>query len=94
MKYVIIGASAAGINGAENLRRFDKDSEITIISKDSDVYSRCILHHYIGKMRDVKQLSFVDEDFFEKNKINWIKNNNVISLRSEERRVGKECVST
>ena len=31
MKYVVIGASAAGINGAENLRRMDPNGEITVI---------------------------------------------------------------
>ncbi|MDX8336018.1 MULTISPECIES: NAD(P)/FAD-dependent oxidoreductase [Cetobacterium] len=80
MKYVIIGASAAGINGAENLRALDKDGEIILISKDTHVYSRCILHHYIGEMRDVDGINFVDKDFFEKNNINWIKGREVISL--------------
>ncbi|MGL4867321.1 MAG: NAD(P)/FAD-dependent oxidoreductase, partial [Cetobacterium sp.] len=80
MKYVIIGASAAGINGAENLRALDKDGEIILISKDTEVYSRCILHHYIGNMRDVEGINFVDKDFFEKNNINWMKGREVVSL--------------
>ncbi|MGL5053521.1 MAG: NAD(P)/FAD-dependent oxidoreductase [Cetobacterium sp.] len=80
MKYVIIGASAAGINGAENLRALDKDAEITLISEDTAIYSRCILHHYIGNMRDVEGINFVDKDFFEKNMINWIKGKAVTSL--------------
>ncbi|MGL4946104.1 MAG: NAD(P)/FAD-dependent oxidoreductase [Cetobacterium sp.] len=80
MRYVIIGASAAGINGAENLRALDKDGEIILISKDTKVYSRCILHHYIGNMRDVQGINFVDEDFFEKNNINWMKGREVVSL--------------
>lgn len=80
MKYVIIGASAAGVNGAENLRRLDKTAEIIMISEDSHIYSRCILHHYIGEIRNIKQLNFVSEDFFEKNNINWIKNKKVIML--------------
>ncbi|MGL5428258.1 MAG: NAD(P)/FAD-dependent oxidoreductase [Cetobacterium sp.] len=80
MKYVIIGASAAGINGAENLRALDKAAEIVLISKDTEVYSRCILHHYIGNMRDVEGINFVDKDFFEKNRINWKKGREVTAL--------------
>ncbi|WP_448821215.1 NAD(P)/FAD-dependent oxidoreductase [Cetobacterium sp.] len=85
MKYVIIGASAAGINGAENLRALDKNADITLISKDTHIYSRCILHHYIGGMRDLKEINFVDEDFFEKNNIKWIKGKKVISLNKDEK---------
>lgn len=87
MKYVIIGASAAGINGAENLRTLDKNADITLISKDTNIYSRCILHHYIGGMRDVDGINFVDKDFFEKNNINWIKGREVISLNENEKTI-------
>ncbi|MGL4210040.1 MAG: NAD(P)/FAD-dependent oxidoreductase, partial [Cetobacterium somerae] len=87
MKYVIIGASAAGINGAENLRALDKNVDITLISKDTDIYSRCILHHYIGGMRDLEGINFVDKDFFEKNNINWLKGREVISLNEKEKTI-------
>ncbi|MBC2850399.1 NAD(P)/FAD-dependent oxidoreductase [Cetobacterium sp. 8H] len=87
MRYVIIGASAAGINGAENLRRLDKESEIVLISEDDKVYSRCILHHYISSKRNVEELNFVDPDFFEKNKINWIKGKKVVSLSDEKKEI-------
>jgi NADPH-dependent 2,4-dienoyl-CoA reductase/sulfur reductase-like enzyme len=36
--YVILGASAAGINGVRELRRLDKDADITLISKDDKEY--------------------------------------------------------
>ena len=49
MRYVVIGASAAGISGAKTLRELDKEAEIVLVSKDENVYSRCILHHYISK---------------------------------------------
>ena len=48
MKYVVIGASAAGVNGIRELRKLDKECEIVLISKDKDIYSRCILHRYLG----------------------------------------------
>lgn len=54
MKYVVLGASASGVNGARELRNLDKEAEITLISKDDKIYSRCILHHYMEGIRDVK----------------------------------------
>jgi len=74
MKYVVLGASASGINGAQELRNLDKEAEITLISKDDKIYSRCILHHYMEGIRDVKKLEFVEDDFINKNNIKWIKN--------------------
>ncbi|MGL6064587.1 MAG: NAD(P)/FAD-dependent oxidoreductase [Fusobacteriaceae bacterium] len=84
MKYVILGASAAGINGAATLRELDKNAEIILISTDDKVYSRCMLHLYIGNERDVEHLNFVSKDFFEKNSITWLKNKTVTSLNSKE----------
>ncbi len=73
MKYVIIGSSAAGVNGARELRRLDKECEIVLISKDRNIYSRCILHHYLGGARDLEKLSFVEPDFVERYGIRWLK---------------------
>lgn len=73
MKYVVLGASAAGINGVRELRNLDKDADINLISKDDKIYSRCILHNYMEGIRDVKRLEFVEDDFIRKNNINWIK---------------------
>ena len=34
-RYIVIGASAAGISGAKTLREIDKDAEIILVSKDT-----------------------------------------------------------
>lgn len=85
MKYVIIGASAAGISGAETLRRLDDKCEITLVSEDKFVYSRCMLHHYVSNHRNLEQLSFIDKDFFGNNRVNWIKGRAVKSVKSNEK---------
>jgi len=54
MRYIIIGASAAGISAARTLRSLDSDCEIVVISKDKDVYSRCMLHLVISGEREIK----------------------------------------
>lgn len=80
MKYVVLGASASGINGVRQLRNLDKEAEITLISKDDKIYSRCILHHYMEGIRDIKRLEFVEDDFINKNNIEWIKGNEAVKI--------------
>lgn len=87
MKYVIIGASAAGINGARELRRLDKDSQIVLISEDKEIYSRCILHHYLAGKRSLKQLSFAEPDFAEKFQVEWMKGRSCIRVCPREKKV-------
>ena len=84
MRYIVVGASAAGISGAKTLRELDKDTEIILVSKDENVYSRCILHHYISGHRDIEALDFTDRDFFEKYNIEWKKGLEVKSIDDRE----------
>ena len=84
MRYVVIGASAAGISGAKTLRELDKDAEIVLVSKDENVYSRCILHHYISNHRDVDALNFTSKNFFEENNITWMKGLEVKDVNDKE----------
>lgn len=87
MKYVIIGASAAGINAAKTLRELDKSSKIVIISKDTSVYSRCMLHHVISGHRNLEKITFEDEDFFSKNNIKWVKGIEVIDIAADKKEI-------
>ncbi len=80
MKVVIIGASASGISAGKTLRELNKDIEITLVSKDDVVYSRCILHHYISDHRTIEELNFSNKDFFERYNINWVKGVEVSKL--------------
>ena len=84
MAYVVVGASAAGINAAKTLRELDNDAEVVLVSKDEHVYSRCILHHYISNHRDVEALNFIGKDFFEKYNINWKKGIEITSVNDVE----------
>ena len=102
-KYVIIGASAAGINAGKVLRKLDPNSNITIISKDNKIYSRCMLHHIISNHRSVDSINFVDVDFMNKNNIIWIKNtiaksidtkNKVVNLEDESIKYDKLLIAT
>ncbi|MCD2492408.1 FAD-dependent oxidoreductase [Lacrimispora sp. NSJ-141] len=72
MRHVIIGAGAAGITAAKTIRACEPGAEIVMISADTHVHSRCMLHKYLSHERDERRLSFVPEDFFEEQKITWI----------------------
>lgn len=73
MRYVVLGASAAGINAIRELRKLDKESDIILVSKDKEIYSRCILHHYLGGERTVEELNFAEADFESLYNVEWIK---------------------
>lgn len=96
MKYVILGAGAAGITAAKTLRKGSKEDSIQIISTDDKVHSRCMLHKYLGHERDEKGLSFVPDDFFGENKIDWMPGHTVTKLDTASKQVildGRDVVS-
>ncbi len=87
MKYVIVGASASGINAARTLRQFNKECKIVLVSKDKHVYSRCILHHFLDGRRDIEDLDFTPYDFWDMYDIEWIKGVEVIGIDIIEKKL-------
>lgn len=87
MRYVVLGASAAGINGALTLRKLDPDSEIILVSEDERVYSRCILHHYMEGIRTVERLNFTEADWDKTYRITWKK-----GVRAQRLAPEKKCI--
>jgi len=72
MKHLIIGAGAAGITAAKTIRSLRPEDEIVILTEDSHIVSRVMLHKYINDERNIESLSFVEEDFLDKNQIGWL----------------------
>lgn len=85
MQYVIIGASAAGVTAARIIRHNDPLGDITVISRDDRVYSRCMLHLKLSGQRTEEKLSFVEQDFFAANHIAWLPGKTVVDIRVDER---------
>ncbi len=70
MKIVIIGGGAGGMPTASNIRKYDSEAEITVITRDNKVsYSPCaipyVLSHKITSFDDIVMKS--PEDYKEKN---------------------------
>ncbi len=87
MRYVVLGASAAGVNGVRQLRKQCPEAEIILVSKDSSIYSRCILHHYLGNMRTKEELCFAEDDFEDRYKTDWRKGVTCTGLDDKEKQV-------
>ena len=87
MEYVILGAGAAGITAAKTIRKADSEGKITVISTDTQVHSRCMLHKYLSHERDAAGISFIDPDFFEKNQIAWLPGKTVNRLDTRGKKV-------
>lgn len=87
MRYVVLGASAAGVNGVRQLRKHCPEAEIVLVSKDDAVYSRCILHHYLGGMRTKEELCFSEDDFEARYRVDWRKGVVCTALLEAEKKV-------
>ena len=48
MKYLIIGASAAGLSAAETLQQINKDYKVTILCREKKPYSRILLPYLLA----------------------------------------------
>ena len=85
MKYVVIGSSAAGINAVRELRKTDPAGEIVLVSKDKNVYSRCILHQYLCGERTLERLNFAEPDFDRLYRVNWMRGREAVGLDREKK---------
>lgn len=94
MKYVVLGSSAAGINGVRELRKLDPESEIVLISKDKEIYSRCILHQYLSGERDMEKLCFAERDFEKSYRTLWMRGKACTGVKPEEKQVVLETGET
>ena len=69
MRYVIAGASAAGISAAETIRQRDRSAEVVVISDERFVYSRPLLSYYLAGYMDEESVLLRPRDFFERESI-------------------------
>lgn len=85
MKIVIIGAGAAGLSTASNIRKYDEDIEITVITREKYIaYSPCAIPYVLsGKVECFEDIIMHGpEDYLKKN-IKVITGAEVSEIRSE-----------
>lgn len=73
MKYVIIGASAAGLACAEQIRKEDKSGEITVLTKEHYYpYSRPSISYYLKGAVKEKEMYLRKPSYYAANRIDII----------------------
>ncbi|MBI2475036.1 NAD(P)/FAD-dependent oxidoreductase [Candidatus Uhrbacteria bacterium] len=73
MRYVIIGGGIAGTTAAEELRKLDPSSEITIVSEEQHpIYSRVLLPHYIKGKIPRERVFLKKENWYSEQNIDWM----------------------
>lgn len=90
MKHVIIGAGAAGISAAKQIRQLRAEDEIIMISEDKDIYSRCLLHFYLDGRRTLDELNFAGVNFAQNSNITWKSGEKVINIFPQEHTIQLE----
>ena len=70
MKYLIIGASAAGLAAAERIRNEDKSGEITILTREAYLpYSRPSISYYLKGVTAQKDMFLRKAAYYKEKKI-------------------------
>ena len=86
MKFVIIGASAAGLATAESIRKADNTGEITILTKESYLpYSRPSISYYLKGVVSEKDMYLRKPSFYKDKKINIITDCNITKIDTEKK---------
>ncbi|MTI57107.1 NAD(P)/FAD-dependent oxidoreductase [Geosporobacter ferrireducens] len=93
--YLIIGNGVAGMTAAEEIRKCDKDAQVTIIGDERVLtYYRVKLSHFISKHFQIKELLIHDENWYRERNIELILGERVQSIHPNAQKVflesGKE----
>jgi len=72
MNIVVMGSGAAAISSINTMRRITREENITLISPEREIYSRCLLPNLLSNEIDKEKLLYHNEDFYEKMRVNTI----------------------
>lgn len=87
-RYLIVGLSAAGIFGAEAIRRLDGAGEIIILSTErEEAYSRCLTTYYIEGKTDREHMRLRSADHWQKLRVDVRYGATVVAVDAASKRV-------
>lgn len=87
-KYVIIGACAAGLAAAEQIRKTDKDGEITVLTNEAYLpYSRPSISYLLKGAVKESDMFLRKTQFYKTNKINIITDSKVTAIDRDNKKV-------
>ncbi len=88
MKYVIIGASAAGLAAAESIRKHDRNGEITVLTDEVYLpYSRPSISYYLkGKVKE-GDMYLRRTHYYKEKKIDIVSSSKVTAIDADKKNV-------
>ena len=88
MRYVIIGASAAGLVAAEAVRRTDSQGTVTVLTEEAYMpYSRPSISYYLkGKVKE-SDMALRKPNFYKEKKIDIVTDSKVTSIDTKKKTV-------
>ncbi|MDI3309807.1 MAG: FAD-dependent oxidoreductase [Thermoanaerobacterium sp.] len=86
MNFIIIGNGIAALQAAENIRKNDSESKITMISREKyNTYFRVKLSHLLGQQFDLEKLYVKPQQWYEDNNIDVLLKRNVLSVDTDKK---------
>lgn len=86
MKFVIIGNGIAALQAAENIRKNNGESKITMISREKyNTYYRVKLSHLLGQQFDLGKLYVKPDQWYKDNNIDVLLKKNVLSVDTDKK---------
>ncbi|SHI76081.1 NAD(P)/FAD-dependent oxidoreductase [Lutispora thermophila] len=87
-KILIIGAGIAGLYASKSAREADKDCKITLLEMDNlNTYTRTRIPHYISGETSYEEMTPYGDDWYDKNRINLIKQAKVTRIDINKKEV-------
>jgi NAD(P)H-nitrite reductase large subunit len=87
-KYVIVGASAAGISAVEAIREVDPIGTITVISEEPcPQYSRPMISDLVSGKANFEKMKCRDDQFWQKNEVQALTGRTAVSLNLADKYV-------
>jgi NAD(P)H-nitrite reductase large subunit len=90
-KYLIVGASAAGIGAVEAIREIDPIGTITVISEEAcPQYSRPMISDFVSGKADFQKMKCRTDDFWKENNTEALTAKKAVALNLTEKTVSLE----
>ncbi len=90
-KYVIVGASAAGLGAVEAIREVDPNGTITVITDETcSHYSRPMISDFVSGKADLKKINCRTEEFWKENNVEALMGKKATALDLNEKTVQLE----
>jgi len=88
LRYVIVGAGAAGLAAAQTLRRMDGAGEIVMVSGEPEAaYARCLLPDVLAGTRTPSSLALRPEDFYRRQGVAFLAASRAVELWPGEKKI-------